>query len=109
MNLEFRLRALRSALPRRWRSSRSWSGAGIAIIAVGALTVTFSLSAFAALPGLIGQAAQFEDNDGNLAVDNTGYTDWNSFSGGTYTGTPHYQPKNTTTNAWPTTERTAPP
>src|SRR5437773_225676 len=100
MNLEFRLRALRSALPRRWRSSRSWSGAGIAIIAVGALTVTFSLSAFAALPGLIGQAAQFEDNDGNLAVDNTGYTDWNSFSGGTYTGTAPYQTKNTTANGW---------
>jgi hypothetical protein len=70
---------------------------------VGALTVTFSLSAFAALPGPIGIAAHFEDNDGNLVVDNPGqtppYTDWNSFSP-SYTGTAPYQTGTATANGW---------
>jgi uncharacterized repeat protein (TIGR01451 family) len=50
--------------------------------------------------GPIGTAAGFEDNDGNLVVDNgAGSTDWNSFSP-TWTGTAPYQTGTATTNGF---------
>jgi hypothetical protein len=42
----------------------------------------------------------FEDNDGNLIVDNAGYTDWNSFNPVTYTGTAPYQAGAKIANGW---------
>jgi len=59
---------------------RRLGGASIALLAIGALTVLFTLPAFAAI-GPVGTAAGFEDNDGNMVPDPSGINfDWNSFA-----------------------------
>jgi prealbumin domain-containing protein len=80
---------------------------GVALIAIGALTFSFGLVAFAATftIGPVGTAAGFEDNDGNMVRgDSTLGTpgfDWNSFAlatgGINWTGTASYRQTGTVT------------
>ena len=49
--------------------------------------------------GTIADASGFEDADGNLAVDTTGCTDWNSFAPVTWTGTAPFQKASKTLGA----------
>ncbi len=50
--------------------------------------------------GTIADASGFEDADGNLAVDNAGCADWNSFAPVTWTGTAPYQKATATSGAF---------
>jgi hypothetical protein len=65
--------------PRSLRRNRVFAGAAAAF-----LILVLSVAADA---GPIGNAARFEDDDGNLAVDNATQMDWNGFAPTTWTGT----------------------
>jgi len=85
------------------RGKRWWSGAGVAVVAIGTLIVSFSTVALASFSiGPVGTAAGFEDNDGDMAVNQGLPTDWNSFSAASWSiGTaPYRQTGPLTVNGW---------
>src|SRR5438093_7839919 len=65
------------------------------VVALGALLLAIGGAASA---GPIGNAAGFEDDDGNLVVNST--FDWNGFSPVTWTGSAPYQSASKTASGW---------
>ncbi len=79
----------------------AWKARIVRLTTMAALTatvVTLAISSSAPALANIG-ASNFESNDGNLKVDTSGATDWNSFSP-TWTGTAPYRQAATTANGW---------
>jgi hypothetical protein len=79
---------------RRWLARRRWIFGGT-VAALLALVLSV-----AAAGGPIGTAALFEDEDGNLAIDNAGQMDWNGFAPTAWTGTAPYRQSTTVVNGW---------
>lgn len=71
-------------------------GFGAALIGIFAISLAFAMPAMAlASVGPVGTAARFEDNDANLAADNTGFFDWNSLAPVVWKGSAPYQSAST--------------
>jgi hypothetical protein len=87
---------LSRAIYKKQRGRRWLTALATLSLVTGAFVVA---STAQAATGPIGTAAGFEDNDGNLVVD-TLPTDWNSFTGATWTGTAPYQSTSKTVNGW---------
>ncbi|HYZ99321.1 MAG TPA: hypothetical protein VE575_11260 [Acidimicrobiales bacterium] len=86
------LRASNSNRRARWRR-RGAAGIAVAVAAVLAVVVP-------ALGGPVGDAAGFEDDDGNLAPEAPINFDWNSFAPTTWTGSAPERTSNKVVNGW---------
>ena len=70
----------------------------LAAIAAFALLMALALPAYST--GAVGTAAGFEDDDGDLAANDTPNFDWNSFAPTTWTGTAPYQQSDASVSGW---------
>jgi hypothetical protein len=103
-SLRFPSNTIGAALLGLKRGKRWWSGIGVALIAVGGLTISFGSSALAfTFPiGPVGTAAGFEDNDGNMPADQSINFDWNNFNAAAWSvgSAPYRQTAPLTVNGW---------
>jgi hypothetical protein len=83
-------------MSQRRNPMKMWPSKGLfVLLALGALLLAIGGAASA---GPIGNAAGFEDDDGNLVVNST--FDWNGFSPVAWTGSAPYQSASKTTSGW---------